>query len=239
MKGGPFTRSDPATGRLSCLDFWLCTTGLVPHVKCLEIDSERKMAVARPVRRGGRWQLTHSDHFSMLLTLENLPKVRQREKMEKEVRWNLSKKNGWEKYKQLTEANSDKITSLVQDEELDIERVMAKIEGIENKIKFKAFGKTSCKMKAVEKQKENRKENPSAGPKCPVGGLAEASLLPSGPAEGPMEENEVVQQRMLINDPTAGAGPKCPVRGLAEASLSPSGPAQGPLGESDVAKDLI
>ena len=239
VKGGPFTRSDPATGRLSCLDFWLCTTGLVPHVKSLEIDSERKMAVARPVRRGGRWQLTHSDHFSMLLSLENLPKVRQREKMEKEVRWNLSKKNGWEKYKQLTEANSEKLTNLVQDEELDIERVMAKIEGIENKIKFKAFGKTSCKMKAVEKQKENRKENPSAGPKCPVGGLAEASLLPSGPAEGPMEENEVVQQRKLINDPTAGAGPTCPVRGLAEASLSPSGPAQGPLGESDVAKDLI
>ena len=94
-------------------------------------------------------------------------------------------------------------------------------------------------MKAVEKQNDNRKENPSAGPKCPVRGLAEASLLPSGPAEGPLEENEVVQQRKLINDPTAGAGPTCPVRGLAEASLSPSGPAQGPLGESDVAKDLI
>ena len=63
--------------------------------------------------------------------------------------------------------------------------------------------------------------------------------MPSGPAEGPLEENEVVQQRKSINDPTAGAGPTCPVRGLAEASLSPSGPAQGPLGESDVAKDLI
>ena len=114
VKGGPFTRSDPATGRLSCLDFWLCTTGLVPHVKSLEIDSERKMAVARPVRRGGRWQLTHSDHFSMLLSLVNLQKARQsEEKREKEVRWNLSKKNGWERYKQLTEANCDKIANLV------------------------------------------------------------------------------------------------------------------------------
>ena len=104
----------------------------------------------------------------MLLSLENLPKARQNEKREKEVRWNLSKKNGWERYKQLTEANSDKIANLVQDDELDIERLMTKIEGIENKIKFKAFGKTSFKMKAVEKQKDNRKENPSAGPKCPV-----------------------------------------------------------------------
>ena len=100
------------------------------------------MAVARPVRRGGRWQLTHSDHFSMLLSLVNLQKARQNEKREKEVRWNLSKKNGWERYKQLTEANCDKIANLVQDEELDIERLMTKIEGIENKIKFKAFGET-------------------------------------------------------------------------------------------------
>ena len=121
-------------------------------------------------------------HFSMLLSLENLQKARQNEKREKEVRWNLSKKNGWERYKQLTEANRYKIANLVQDEKLDIERLMTKIEGIENKIKFKAFGKTSCKMKAVEKQKDNRKENSSAVPKCPVRGLAEASLLPSGPA---------------------------------------------------------
>ena len=193
MKGGPFTRSDPATGRLSCLDFWLCTTGLVPHVKCLEIDSERKMAVARPVRRGGRWQLTHSDHFSMLLSLGNLQKAGQNEKREKEVRWNLSKKNGWERYKQLTEANCEKIATLAEDEKLDIESVMSRIEAIENKIKFKAFGKTSWKMKAIEKKEDIRKEIPSAGPKCPVRGLAEASLSPSGPAQGPLGESDVAK----------------------------------------------
>ena len=52
--GGPYTRLDPATGHLSCLDLWICTNGLAPHIKCLEIDSGRRMLVARPVQREGR-----------------------------------------------------------------------------------------------------------------------------------------------------------------------------------------
>ena len=73
VEGGPFTRQDPATGRQSCLDLWLCTAGLVPHVTSLVVDSGRTMVVARPVWREGRWQLTHSDHYTMLLTLDSLP----------------------------------------------------------------------------------------------------------------------------------------------------------------------
>ena len=100
--GGPFTRMDPATGHLSCLDLWLCTIGLAPHIKCLEIDSGRKMPIARPMRRNGRWHLTHSDHFSMILTLENLPTRQQSVSRKKETAWNLARKDGWERYKNLT-----------------------------------------------------------------------------------------------------------------------------------------
>ena len=150
VEGGPFTRQDPASGRQSCLDLWLCTDGLVPHVKSLVIDSERKMTVARPVWRRGRWQLTHSDHYTMLLTLQNLPTGRQSEKGNKEVGWNLARKNGWEKYKQLTEAKSESIKKVVENEELDIEEVVEKFERIENKIKFEAFGKTSRKVKVIK-----------------------------------------------------------------------------------------
>ena len=124
VEGGPFTRADPATGRRSCLDLWLCTAGLAAHIKSLVIDSERKMTVARPVRRGGSWQLTHSDHFTMILTLQNLSTGRQCEKRKKEVGWNLSKKNGWEKYKLLTDARSEKIKAVVEDSSLDIEDVI-------------------------------------------------------------------------------------------------------------------
>ena len=35
VEGGPFTQADPATGRESCLDLWLCSTGLAPHLKSL------------------------------------------------------------------------------------------------------------------------------------------------------------------------------------------------------------
>ena len=77
VEGGPFTRQDPASGRQSCLDLWLCTNGLVPHVKSLVIDCERKMTVARPVWRRGRRQLTH---YTMILTLKNLPTIRQAER---------------------------------------------------------------------------------------------------------------------------------------------------------------
>ena len=42
VEGGPFTRKDPATGRETCINLWLCTVGLVPHVKSLMIDKDRK-----------------------------------------------------------------------------------------------------------------------------------------------------------------------------------------------------
>ena len=69
----------------------------------------------------------------------------------KEAKWNLAKKDGWEKYKQLTEAKSEKIKEIIENEQLDIEEVVEKFERIENKIKFEAFGKTSRKVKVPKK----------------------------------------------------------------------------------------
>ena len=42
VKGGPFTRKDPASGKLSCLDLFVVSSDLRPYVKELVIDSERK-----------------------------------------------------------------------------------------------------------------------------------------------------------------------------------------------------
>ena len=50
VEGGPFTRKDPATGKLSCLDLFIVTKELKPYVVSLRIDSEREMAVARAVK---------------------------------------------------------------------------------------------------------------------------------------------------------------------------------------------
>ena len=79
VEGGPFTRVDPASGHRSCLDLWLCTTSLIPHIESLMIDKERRLRLARPVWKGGKWQLVYSDHFAMILSLQNLPTRRRDE----------------------------------------------------------------------------------------------------------------------------------------------------------------
>ena len=58
----------------------------------------------------------------------------------KEAKWNLAKKDGWEKYKQLTEAKSEKIKEIIENE---------------------AFGKTSRKVK-VPKKDVPRKDGENA-----------------------------------------------------------------------------
>ena len=42
VKGGPFTRCDPANGRLSLLDLVIVSVGLVPYVREMRIDEEKK-----------------------------------------------------------------------------------------------------------------------------------------------------------------------------------------------------
>ena len=56
VTGGPFTREDPATGRLSCLDLVVVSRELVPYVKKVEIDSEKNFTVARVVKRKGNYK---------------------------------------------------------------------------------------------------------------------------------------------------------------------------------------
>ena len=93
VEGGPFTRADPATGRESCLDLWLCSAGLAPHMKSLWIDRDRKLTVARPVWRSGKLQLVHSDHYTMIGTFHNLQAAKEgRQEQESEVRWNIPQK---------------------------------------------------------------------------------------------------------------------------------------------------
>ena len=41
VKGGPFTRKDPASGKLSCLDLFVISKELRPFVSSLIIDSKR------------------------------------------------------------------------------------------------------------------------------------------------------------------------------------------------------
>ena len=54
VKGGPFTRKDPASGKLSCLDLFVVSKDLRPYVKELIVDSERQMAPFRIINSGNQ-----------------------------------------------------------------------------------------------------------------------------------------------------------------------------------------
>ena len=133
VNGGPFTRQDPATGRLSCLDLFVTSRELLPYIEKLEIDSEREFTPARAVKEKGKYKKVFTDHFSSLLTLKNLPKKKENNSKKKTV-WNFSKENGWEDYKITSDKLSEKVDNLVENQELTVQEVINKFEVIHEKI---------------------------------------------------------------------------------------------------------
>ena len=159
VQGGPFTRKDPATGGLSCLDLWVVSRELYPYVKTLVIDTERKMTPARAVKekKTGKYKLVYTDHYSSLLTFENLPRAKEKEE-EKRTLWNIAKENGWSEYETYSNEFSEKLEKVVENENMTIEEVMNKFEKIHDKIKFKAFGKVTI---GTQKRKVTRQNGDS------------------------------------------------------------------------------
>jgi hypothetical protein len=154
VTGGPFTRKDPASGNMSCLDMFVVSTDLLPYVQSLVIDSQQELAMTRAVRVGSNYQLVPSDHFTCILTLTNLPRVQER-KGGKQVAWNLAKEGGWNKYNILSDKYSDDLKKVVGDDHTNIEEKMTKFEKIHETIKFKAFGKVTING---NKKEMNRKK---------------------------------------------------------------------------------
>ena len=93
VEGRPFTSEDPATSAMSCLQLFIVSTELKPHVSKLYVDSARTMGVARPVWKQGRYRLIHLDHYPGLLTLKDMPWEGRKEaegNQEKNVQGNLA-----------------------------------------------------------------------------------------------------------------------------------------------------
>ena len=74
VEGGPFTRVDPASGNMSCLDLFIVSKELLPYVEKLVIDKDRKITPARAVKEKKKYKLMYTDHFSCLLSFKDLPK---------------------------------------------------------------------------------------------------------------------------------------------------------------------
>ena len=134
VEGGPHTRKDPATGNMSCLDMFVVSRELLPYVDKLIIDKDRKITPARAIKSKGKYKLAYTDHFSMLLTMNNLPKKKEIKQKKRKV-WNLAKENGWKLYREISNEFSDKLNKVIDDEELNIEETMRKFDKIHNDIK--------------------------------------------------------------------------------------------------------
>ena len=124
---------------------------LAPYLKRIVIYVKHNFAPARPRLVAGRKKLVYSDHFPLLVEFENLPQGWISKDIE--CSWNQKKPGGWERYEALTEAASKKMDSVIEDEELSIEEISDKIEKIETKIKFQAFGKTKPPTKLKTKRR--------------------------------------------------------------------------------------
>ena len=86
---------------------------------------------------GKKKSLIYTDHFSLQLMFENIPlKPRQKCATLKETVWNTNKPGGWDKYKDLTEADDD-LNSLAEGGLSNSTEYNHKMDKIMDKFKFK------------------------------------------------------------------------------------------------------
>ena len=61
---------------------------------------------------------------------------------EKETIWNLNKEGGWEDYENKTQEIASQLDDAIYNENNSIEDIMKKLEKLQYKAKYAAFGKT-------------------------------------------------------------------------------------------------
>ena len=88
-----------------------------------------------------RLEAIYTDHYSLEVKLVGLA-GREVSKEKNVSSWNLGKPGGWETYKRQTEEAGPRVKVIAENDELDADMTKKRVEAIEKKFKFKAFGKT-------------------------------------------------------------------------------------------------
>ena len=115
------------------------------------MKKDKKITSYRVVKEKKQYKLTYTDHVSSILSFKDLPKRKQKKEVKRTI-WNLAKPDAWETYGKVSDAHSDELDNIVEDNTLTIQEAMNKFERILEKIKFKVFGKVS-----VNAEKKNNK----------------------------------------------------------------------------------
>ena len=139
--GGPFTRYDPIDpfndNKKSALDLCIVSVELLEFVDTFEIDSDRKFTPFRP----GNGKLHYTDHYSINLSLKNIPlRNNKRHFVKKSIIWNTNKPGGWKTYSDMLDENENLI-NIANKPSDDPEALMKVIDKEMNAAKYKAFGK--------------------------------------------------------------------------------------------------
>ena len=166
---GPFTRYEVNDylndDKKSTLDIAIASRNLFKYVERFEIDKYRKWT---PCRAVGKNTLKFSDHYSVLLIFNNIPRKEEKKiSMKKPIIWNTKKKENWEKYFIKTNANSV-LDEAVQCEYTDTNKLMNKIKREMANLKYSCFGKVSMStiskeekaLQVIQKEKIESSENP-------------------------------------------------------------------------------
>ena len=140
-EGGPWTWFQRGKENIkSCLDLAICSSNLLPFVKTVVIDKDRRFTPRRVIWKKQKFSSVYTDHLPLEVVLCGMP--RRNTISLKSTAWNLGKPGGWESYKDMTDSAANDIENIVLNEEMEIDKVIKKIETVNNDIKFKAFGKT-------------------------------------------------------------------------------------------------
>ena len=162
-KGGPWTWVDRQDNKIkSCLDIGIMSVSLQPYLTKVIVDTDRKFTPKRVITRKKIKRNIFSDHYSLKIEFKGIP--RKQEENKQETTWNRGRPGGWETYQRITDDVADKVSDINEKED-DIDKVMKQIDAIENKTKFKAFGKTKSNVKKKPNPKQCRC-NPGRSGSC-------------------------------------------------------------------------
>ena len=150
--GGPWTWICRADGAIRiCLDLVIISADLEPYLSSLVINTEFKYAPFRVRRiRKGVTRKIYPDHYPLIVRFNNLPMHRIKE--DRVSNWNLNVPEGWKKYQELSDKIAENMNTIIEDESLDIEAVKKRVDALQSKIKFQAFGKTKPSTARDKKQ---------------------------------------------------------------------------------------
>ena len=185
-EGGPWTwvrRGDPSCR--SCLDLAIASANLVPYVTKMKIDSERKFTPRRVMRKRGKITTVYADHFAVQVVLAGMPRAIC-QKTGGEASWNLQRPGGWQLYEELTNQEAEKILKIVENTSIPIDEVIKKIDTIETKIKFRAFGKTKP---STNKTKQGNRVSTNPCQKYGGTGVVGGSSTTAGTTSHPCQED--------------------------------------------------